>query len=54
MGDRRVAALALGRLGPQSDTGALIKAAGDSSSFVREAVAMALGGAIAAPPLSTR
>ncbi len=41
--DRRVAALALGRLGPTSDTGALIKATADSSSFVREAVAMALG-----------
>ncbi|CAN5820729.1 hypothetical protein BH11MYX3_BH11MYX3_36180 [soil metagenome] len=41
--DRRVAALALGRLGPSSDTGALIKASADGSSFVREAVAMALG-----------
>ncbi len=41
--DRRVAALALGRLGPKSDTGALIKAASDNSSFVREAVAQALG-----------
>lgn len=41
--DRRVAALALGRLGPKSDTGSLIKAAADTSSFVREAVATALG-----------
>ena len=41
--DRRVAALALGRLGPKSDTGSLIKAASDNSSFVREAVAVALG-----------
>ena len=41
--DRRVAALALGRLGPTSDTGALIKAGTDASSFVREAVAIALG-----------
>ncbi|MEO7093374.1 MAG: HEAT repeat domain-containing protein, partial [Polyangiales bacterium] len=41
--DRRVAALALGRLGPKSDTGSLIKAASDNSSFVREAVALALG-----------
>ena len=44
-GDRRVAALALGRLGEKGDSGALIKAAGDSSSFVREAVARALTGA---------
>ena len=42
-GDRRVAALALGQLGSGADTSALIKAAGDSSSFVREAVATALG-----------
>lgn len=41
--DRRVAALSLGRLGIGGDTGALIKAASDSSSFVREAVAVALG-----------
>ena len=41
--DRRVAALALGRLGAASDTGALIKAASDTSSFVREAVAISLG-----------
>lgn len=41
-GDRRMAALALGRLGDKGDTGALIKAAGDPSSFVREAVAQAL------------
>ena len=39
--DRRVAALALGHLGG-TDTAALIKAAADSSSFVREAVAIAL------------
>ena len=38
--DRRVAALALGRLGARGDPGALIKAAGDPSSFVREAVAI--------------
>ena len=47
--DRRVAALALGRLGAAADTGALIKAKADSSSFVREAVAMALGTTIASP-----
>jgi tetratricopeptide (TPR) repeat protein/HEAT repeat protein len=41
-GDRRMAALALGRLGDKGDTGALIKAAADPSSFVREAVAQAL------------
>jgi HEAT repeat protein len=43
--DRRVAALALGKLGTAGDIPALIKAASDSSSFVREAVAVALGGA---------
>ena len=43
-GDRRGAALALGRLGEQGDPGALVKAAGDGSSFVREAVAQALAG----------
>src|SRR3569623_1420174 len=42
-GDRRVAALQLGRLGPGTDTAALVKAAGDGQSFVREAVATALG-----------
>jgi len=45
-GDRRVAALAIGALGTLAtpvDVGALAKAAGDSSSFVREAVAIALG-----------
>jgi HEAT repeat protein/tetratricopeptide (TPR) repeat protein len=47
-GDRRIAALALGRLGDTGDTAALIKAAGDSSSFVREAVAQALSGTAAA------
>ena len=44
--DRRVAALALGELrtllGP-TEVAALAKAAGDASSFVREAVAIALG-----------
>jgi len=40
--DRRVAALALGQLGDKGDPAALIKAAGDPSSFVREAVASAL------------
>lgn len=43
--DRRVAALALGRLGDKGDPAALIKAAGDTSSFVREAVAHALANA---------
>jgi HEAT repeat protein len=42
--DRRVAALALGRLGAQGEPSALVKAAGDPSSFVREAVASALAG----------
>jgi HEAT repeat protein len=42
--DRRVAAIALGKLGPHGDPAALVKAAGDSSSFVREAVASAIGG----------
>ena len=41
--DRRVAALALGRLGPSTDVAALVKGSKDSSSFVREAVADALG-----------
>jgi len=41
-GDRRIAALALGRLGEKGDPAALIRAAGDPSSFVREAVAHAL------------
>ena len=40
--DRRVAALALGKLGPATDVAALTRAAGDPSSFVREAVALAL------------
>jgi cellulose synthase operon protein C len=40
--DRRIAALALGRLGEKGDPGALVRAAGDTSSFVREAVASAL------------
>jgi len=43
-GDRRLAALALGRLGDRGDAGALIHAAGDASSFVREAIAQALAG----------
>jgi tetratricopeptide (TPR) repeat protein/HEAT repeat protein len=43
-GDRRVAALALGRLGEKGEPAALIRAAGDPSSFVREAVATALAG----------
>jgi len=42
--DRRVAAIALGRLGDKGDPAALVKAATDSSSFVREAVASALKG----------
>ncbi|MBA2541644.1 MAG: HEAT repeat domain-containing protein [Deltaproteobacteria bacterium] len=41
--DRRVAAQALGKLGDKGDPAALVKAATDSSSFVREAVAEALG-----------
>ncbi|MDX2086678.1 MAG: HEAT repeat domain-containing protein [Kofleriaceae bacterium] len=49
--DRRVAALALGRLGTRGDAAALVKAAGDSSSFVREAVASVLGGLGTAPSL---
>lgn len=40
--DRRVAAFALGRLGMAGDPAALVKAATDTSSFVREAVATAL------------
>jgi cellulose synthase operon protein C len=40
--DRRIAALALGRLGEKGDPGALVRATGDTSSFVREAVATAL------------
>ena len=43
-GDRRIAALALGRLGSKGDPAALARAAGDTSSFVREAVAHALAG----------
>ena len=54
--DRRAAALAMGKLGPSSDTGALLKAAADPSSFVREAVAIALtslgGGAVVEPLLA--
>lgn len=42
--DRRAAALAMGKLGAGADTPALIKSASDSSSFVREAVAIALTG----------
>nr|MDQ3369696.1 HEAT repeat domain-containing protein [Myxococcota bacterium] len=40
--DRRVAALALGKLGVAGDPAALHRAAGDPSSFVREAVAMSV------------
>jgi cellulose synthase operon protein C len=47
-GDRRIAALALGRLGEKGDAAALSKAAGDPSSFVREAVARSLTGTAAA------
>jgi len=47
--DRRVAALSLGRLGSGGDLNALMKAATDSSSFVREAVAVALGQAGGGP-----
>jgi len=46
--DRRIAALALGRLGDRGDTTALIRAAEDPRSFVREAVAQALVGQTAA------
>lgn len=49
--DRRVAAIALGRLADKGDPAALVKAAGDASSFVREAVANALGGLPAATGL---
>jgi HEAT repeat protein len=42
-GDRRVAALAMGNLGTGADTASLAKAATDNSSFVREAVATAIG-----------
>jgi len=42
-GDRREAALAIGKLGSAADVAALAKAASDPSSFVREAVAIALG-----------
>jgi HEAT repeat protein len=41
-GDRTLAALALGRLSDKGDLNALVKAAGDPSGFVREAVAQAL------------
>jgi tetratricopeptide (TPR) repeat protein len=44
-GDRRVAASALGKLGAGGDPAALVKAATDSKSFVREAVATALAAA---------
>lgn len=44
--DRRVAALALGKLGPSGNPGALVKAAGDTSSWVRSAVASVLGAGI--------
>ncbi|MEO7735683.1 MAG: HEAT repeat domain-containing protein, partial [Kofleriaceae bacterium] len=47
-GDRRIAALALGRLGEKGDAAALTKAAGDPSSFVREAVARSLTGTASA------
>jgi HEAT repeat protein len=40
--DRRLAAFALGRLGDGGDLPALVRAAHDTSSFVREAVASAL------------
>jgi len=41
--DRRVAALAIGRMGAMADLGVLGKAAVDPSNFVREAVAISLG-----------
>ncbi len=52
--DRRVAALAIGRLGPHADLSALARAAADPSNFVREAVATAygaIGSAAVADPL---
>ncbi len=49
--DRRVAAIALGKLGAATDVGALTKAAADPSSFVREAVAVALAGTSGLEPL---
>ena len=58
--DRRAAALAIGKLGPAAQAGApvtaLVTAARDPSSFVREAVAMALveiGGPTAAGALAS-
>ena len=54
--DRRVAALAIGSLGPHADLGALAKAASDPSNFVREAVATAygtIGSATVVDPLLT-
>ncbi len=51
--DRRVAALSLGRLGSSGDVNALMKAASDSSSFVREAVAVALGQVGGGGPVET-
>ena len=44
--DQRVAALALGKLGASGNPAALLKAAGDRSSWVRSAVASVLGPAI--------
>ncbi len=41
--DRRVAALAIGRLGSRADLSLLAKSATDSSNFVREATAISLG-----------
>ena len=49
-GDRRVAALALGQLGEKGEPAALMRAAGDPSSFVREAVATALAGSAGTAP----
>ncbi|MEJ7599082.1 MAG: HEAT repeat domain-containing protein [Kofleriaceae bacterium] len=44
--DRRVAALSLGKLGASGNPAALLKAAGDTSSWVRSAVASVLGPSI--------
>lgn len=50
--DRRVAAQSLGKLGTGGDPAALVRAAGDASSFVREAVAVALGSVGATPAVT--
>lgn len=51
--DRRMAALSLGELGTAGNVKALVDAAGDGSSFVRQAVAVALGTVGGASSLAT-